>query len=227
MKSYTTLLFDADNTLMDFYTAEEAGIRNTCFGFGIDYTEEIGRLYSAINDSFWKRFEKGEIKREEIKVGRFKEFLNAIGSDIDPEKMAARYIEELSNGKMLLDGALPLCQKLSRKYDMYIITNGNSYIQKKRFWGSGLEPYFKNVFISEDMGAKKPDKAYFDKVLAEVSEKDKSKICIIGDSMSSDILGGINAGIDTCFFNRNGAEKLYEPTYEVTGFEEMEKLFYE
>ena len=227
MTKYTTLLFDADNTLMDFYAAEEAGIRNTCFSFGIDCPEETGRLYSAINDSFWKRFEKGEIKREDIKVGRFEEFLNAIVSDIDPEKMATRYIEELAAGKMLLNGALPLCQKLSQKYNMYIVTNGSSYVQKKRFFGSGLEPYFKKIFISEDMGAKKPDKAYFDKVLAEVSEKDRSKICIIGDSMSSDILGGINAGIDTCFFNRNGAEKLYEPTYEVTSFEEMEKLFYE
>lgn len=227
MGKYTTLLFDADNTLMDFYAAEEAGIKNTCTAYGINYTKEIGQLYSAINDSFWKRFEKGDVKREEIKIGRFREFVKAIGADIDPEKIAARYIEELSKGKMLLDGALPLCQKLCQKYDMYIITNGNSYVQKKRFSGSGLEPYFKKVFISEDMGVKKPDKAYFDKVLAEISETDKSKICIIGDSMSSDILGGINAGVDTCFFNRNGDERIYEPTYEVISFKEMEKLFYE
>ena len=224
---YTTLLFDADNTLMDFYAAEEAGIRNTCIAFGIDYTEETGRLYSAINDGFWKRFEKGEIKREEIKVGRFREFIKAIGADIVPEEMSARYIEELSKGKMLLDGALDICRKLSKKYTMYIVTNGNSYVQKRRFSGSGLEPYFKDVFISEDMGAKKPDKAFFDKVFEKLFEKDTSKICIIGDSMSSDILGGINAGIDTCFFNRTGDAKTYEPTYEVTSFEEMEELFYE
>ncbi len=227
MKKYTTLLFDADNTLMDFYAAEEDGIKNTCLFFGIDYTKETGLLYSSINDSFWKRFEKGEIRREEIKVGRFREFIKAIGADIDSEIMAAKYIEELSNGKMLLRGALPLCQKLCLKYDMYIITNGNSYVQNKRYVGSGLEPYFKKIFISEDMGVKKPDKDFFDKVLAEVSEPDKSKICIIGDSMSSDILGGINAGIDTCFFNRLRQAKIYQPTYEVTSFEEMEKLFYE
>lgn len=227
MTKYTTLLFDADNTLMDFYAAEEAAIRSTCIAFGLAYTEATGRLYSAINDSFWKRFERGEIKREEIKVGRFREFANKLGTDTSPEKMATKYIEELAKGGMLLDGALPLCKKLSRKYTMYIITNGNSYVQKRRFAGSGLEPYFKAVFISEDMGAKKPDKAFFDKVLGQTDEKDKAKFCIIGDSMSSDILGGINAGIDTCFFNRTGEERLYQPTYEVSSFKEMEKLFYE
>lgn len=227
MQKYTTLLFDADNTLMDFYAAEAAAIKNTCISYGIDFDTATGELYSQINDGFWKRFEKGEIKREEIKVGRFREFVRQIGADIVPEEIAARYIEELAGGKMLLDGALDICRRLSRIYDMYIVTNGNSYVQKKRFSGCGLEPYFKDVFISEDMGAKKPDKAYFDKVLERVEEKDLSRICIIGDSMSSDILGGINAGIDTCFFNRCGEVRLYEPTYEVKSFEEMEKLFYE
>ncbi len=225
MKDYSTLLFDADNTLMDFYAAEEEGIKNTCLAFGIEYIKQTGELYSKINDGFWKRFEKGEIKREEIKVGRFREFIKTLGLNLSPKEMSQRYIEELSCGKMLLDGALDTCRRLSEKYAMYIVTNGNAYVQRRRFDGCGLEPFFKDVFISEELGAKKPDKQFFLKVFEEIEEKDTSRICIIGDSMSSDILGGINAGIDTCFFNRYDTQRLYEPTYEVKNFTEMEKLF--
>lgn len=227
MKKYTTLLFDNDNTLMDFFAAEDCAIKNTCRAFGIEPSDENARLYSGINDGFWKRFEKGEIKREEIKVGRFRSFISALGADIDAEEMAARYFEELSLGNMLLVGALPLVERLSSQYTLHLITNGSTYIQKKRLATSPISRYFEKVFISEEMGVKKPDKLFFDRVIEEIDEKDISKICIIGDSMSSDILGGINAGIDTCFFNRDGAERVYEPTYEVKSFEEMEKLFYE
>lgn len=227
MKKYTTLLFDNDNTLMDFYAAEEQAIKNTCKAFGVEPSDENAKLYSDINDSFWKRFEKGEIKREEIKVGRFRSFIQVLGVDINAEEMAARYFEELSLGNMLLDGALELCEALSGHYKMHLITNGSTYIQKKRLAASPISKYFDKVFISEEMGVKKPDKAFFDAVISEIDEKDKEKICIIGDSMSSDILGGINSGIDTCFFNRTGEKGIYTPTYEVKSFEEMKKLFYE
>ncbi len=227
MKKYTTLLLDNDNTLMDFYAAESYAIKNTCRAFGVEPSDENAKLYSKINDSFWKRFEKGEIKREEIKVGRFKSFVAALGIDVDAEEMAERYFEELSNGNHLLPGALEVCEALFGRYKMHLITNGSTYIQKKRLGNSPISKYFDKIFISEEMGVKKPDKAFFDAVLSEIDEKDKSKICIIGDSMSSDILGGINAGIDTCFFNLSGQERKYEPTYEVKTFEEMEALFYE
>lgn len=226
MKKYTTLLFDNDNTLMDFYAAEEQAIKNTCRAFGVEPSDENAKLYSDINDSFWKRFEKGEIKREEIKIGRFRGFVEALGIDVDAEKMALHYFEELSRGNMLLDGALELCESLSAHFKMHLITNGSTYIQKKRLSASPIKAFFDKVFISEEMGVKKPDRAFFDMVISEIDEKNRDKICIIGDSMSSDILGGINAGIDTCFFNRNGESGAYVPTYEVKSFEEMKKLFY-
>ena len=108
---------------------------------------------------------------------------------------------------------------------MHLVTNGSTYVQKKRLATSPITKFFGKIFISEEMGVNKPDPAFFSLDLAEIAEKDKSKICIIGDSMSSDILGGINAGIDTCFFNRFGVAKKYEPTYEVKSFDEMKKLF--
>ena len=224
-QKYTTLLFDADNTLLDFFAAEARAIEITCNYFGIPFNKEVGKLYSDINDSFWKRFEKGEIKREEISIGRFSKFAESMGSDADPKKLSAFYIEELSNGNMIIEGADRLCEILSKKYDMYIVTNGHASVQKRRFETSPLPQYFKKSFISEEIGSQKPEKEYFDLVFKELSEKDKSKICIIGDSMSSDILGGINAGIDTCFYNRFGLPRIYEPTYEVKNFDEMIEIF--
>lgn len=224
-QKYTTLLFDADNTLLDFFAAEARAIEITCKHFNIPFSKEVGKLYSDINDSFWKRFEKGEIKREEINVGRFAKFAQIMKSDVDATAMASFYVEELSNGNMIIEGADRLCEALSKKYDMYIVTNGHASVQKRRFGTSPLPQYFKKSFISEEIGRRKPEKEYFDLVFKELSEKDKSKICIIGDSMSSDILGGINAGIDTCFYNRLGLPKIYEPTYEVKNFDEMLELF--
>lgn len=227
MKKYTTLLFDNDNTLMDFYAAEERAIKATCAAFGAEPSDENAELYSGINDGFWKRFEKGEIKREEIKEGRFRDFCEALCLDADYREMAAFYYEELAKGNMLLPGAAELLEALYPLYDMHLITNGSTYIQKKRLATSPITRFFGKIFISEEMGVNKPDPAFFSAVLKEISERDKSKICIIGDSMSSDIKGGINSGIDTCFFNRSKDEKKYEPTYEVKNFDEMKKLFAE
>ncbi len=224
-QKYTTLLFDADNTLLDFFAAEARAIEITCNHFSIPFSLEVGKIYSQINDSFWKKFEKGEIKREEISIGRFAKFVETMNSDADPLALSEFYIEELSNGNMIIEGADKLCETLSKKYDMYIVTNGHASVQKRRFGTSPLPKYFKKSFISEEIGFKKPQKEYFDIVFKELPEKDKSKICIIGDSMSSDILGGINAGIDTCFYNRFNSPKIYEPTYEVENFDEMLKIF--
>lgn len=224
-QKYTTLLFDADNTLLDFFAAEERAIEITCKHFSIPYSKEVGKTYSKINDSFWKMFEKGEIKREYINIGRFEKFAQAMNSDANPAELSKFYIEELSNGNMIIEGADKLCESLSKKYDMYIVTNGHASVQKRRFGTSGLPKFFIKSFISEEVGSKKPEKKYFDIIFREIGEKDKSKICIIGDSMSSDILGGINAGIDTCFYNPYNNPVTYTPTYHVKTFEEMLEIF--
>ena len=224
-QKYTTLLFDADNTLLDFFAAEARAIEITCNHFGIPFSKKVGETYSKINDSFWKMFEKGEIKREDTSIGRFAKFAEVMKSDADPNDLSEFYIEELSNGNMIIEGADKLCEKLAEKYHMYVVTNGHASVQKRRFGTSELPQYFIKSFISEEIGSKKPQKEYFDLVFKEIPEKDKSKICIIGDSMSSDILGGINAGIDTCFYNPYNNPRIYEPTYEVKNFDEMLKIF--
>lgn len=225
MKKYTTLLFDADNTLLDFTLAEKNAIKNTCNSYGIAYTDEIGRLYSAINDSLWKQFEKGEIERAEIKIERFRRLTERMGMAVSPEKMAQTYIKELSLQAPLMEGAEEMLQKLKAQYDMYIVTNGNAPVQRSRLAISGLLKFFGKVFISEEMGAQKPKKEFFDKVIEQIPEKDRTKICIIGDSMSSDIQGGINAGLDTCWFKKYETKELFKPTYRAESFEEILKIF--
>ena len=225
MKKYTTLLFDADNTLLDFTMAENRAIEATCNAYKIPFSSSVAGLYSNINDTFWKRFEKGEITRDVVKIGRFERFLSAVGSDAPPKEVALYYMEQLANGGFLINGAADMLKTLCSLYDMYIITNGTSWIQKKRLALSGINKYFSGCFISEDMGCQKPEKAYFDYVLAHIPEKDKNKICIIGDSMSSDILGGINSGINTCYFSPGGKSGTYIPTYTAKNFDQILTLF--
>lgn len=216
---------DADNTLLDFYAAEAAAIEKTCRHFSVYFSPEVAALYSAVNDSMWKRLEKGEITRDILKVKRFEEFLAAMKSSADPQEVAVFYEASLAEGAILLEGADALCRELAGRYDLYIVTNGLKNVQRKRFAACGLAPYFKDVFISEDFGSQKPEKTFFDGVFAKIAEKDKTKVCIVGDSMSSDILGGINAGIDTCWFCKYGGEETYTPTYKAENFEALLKIF--
>lgn len=226
MKKYSTLLFDADNTLLDFDFAEKQAVKKLCEQFNINYTEEHGKQYSVINQALWKRLEKGLITRDVLKIRRFQQFAEYLGTDADPEKMADCYINALSECGKIIPGADELCLKLSRHYDMHIITNGLAVVQKRRLAECGLLKYFSGYFISEETGSQKPEKQFFNYVLSRIPEKDKSKICIIGDSLSSDILGGINSGIDTCFFSPSKQTDIpYQPTYQVADYKEITEIF--
>lgn len=225
MKKYSTLLLDADNTIFDFTRAEANAIEITCKKHNITFSKDIGRLYSEINDALWKRLEKGEVTRNEIKIERFRQLKAKLSLTTSAEEMAQTYIKELSLQCPIIDGAEDALKTLSQRYSLYIVTNGNAPVQRSRMEKSGLSHYFKGVFISEELGCPKPEKQFFDKAFEAVEEKDRSKICIIGDSMSSDILGGINAGIDTCWFLMYESEELYAPTYKARSFEEILKIF--
>ena len=225
MRKYTTLLFDADETLLDFPASEKAALKKVFEVFGIDYSEELRATFSKINSALWKQLEKGLITRDVIRIRRFEQFCEAARVLADPKDMSEQYVKFLGQSCFVYEGAEELCKKLSEKYELYIVTNGIGTVQQSRLALSGLLPYFKDVFVSEKIGSQKPEKKFFDFVFENIPEKDKSRVIIIGDSMSSDILGGINAGIDTCFFNPAGREELYSPTYTVKSYNELEVLF--
>ena len=201
---YRIALFDADNTLLDFTRAERTAICACLSARGLPHGEDTVSVYSAINISHWKRLEKGETTRDRLKVERFEDFFSAVGYGGDPILMARDYEATLGQQTCLLDGALELIQALHGKCALYIVTNGTASVQETRFGGCALAPYFDDCFISEAMGCAKPEKRFFDLVAAAIPHFDPKEALVIGDSLSSDIQGGINAGLDTCWFNPTG-----------------------
>ena len=222
---YSTLLFDNDDTIMDFAAAERIAFKKTMEDNALPFSEELLASYSAINLSFWKRFERGEIKQSEIYEGRYEAYRAAHSLDFNVSEIAKQYFSNLAFGHILVPGARELLHALADRYDIYIVTNGVAFTQNKRIADSGLLPLLKGVFISETTGYQKPHPGYFDYVFSHINEKDKSKILIIGDSLSSDIKGGQNAGIDTCWFNPKGSPSPeVKPTYEIRSLDELYKI---
>ena len=216
MKKYTTLYFDLDNTLLDFSAAEHKAIRKLFTLHKLPVSDEKIAKYSVINQTWWERFEKGEIEKQEIYSGRFREYLEFYGLIGDPVKLADDYFGFLSEGYDLVDGADKALEYLKTQcYTVCITTNGMSRTQYRRIDNCTIKQYFDYIFVSEDAGHQKPEVEYFDYVMANTPEKDKSKILVIGDSMSSDILGGLNFGVDTCWLNPNGKAGTHKATYQI------------
>jgi 2-haloacid dehalogenase len=171
--------------------------------------------------------ERGEITKKDLFIARWKSFLDFYGlTETDAEMIAKHYLLKLSQKCYLLNGAEELCEKLSRNFRLFIVTNGYAVVQHGRFDKSPIRKYFENMFISEEMGAEKPTKAYFDAVFSRIPDFDPRKSVIIGDSLSSDIKGGINAGIDTCWYNPEGknAPEGMNITYTVSKLSEIEDI---
>ena len=213
-------------TLFDFHKAEKIALTKTLVHFGIDPTEEILALYSTINAAHWKRLELGEISREEVKVGRYRELFKTIGVECDPVKATAYYESMLAIGHYFMPGAPELLEELYRKYRLYIVSNGTAKVQEGRIGSSGIAKYMDGIFISQILGANKPDKQFFDICFAEIPDFSLSETVIIGDSLSSDIKGGINAGITTVWFNPKGIENdnNIKPDYTIKELSEVPGL---
>lgn len=220
------VLFDLDDTLFDFHKAEKIALTKTLVHFGIDPTEETLALYSTINAAHWKRLELGEISREEVKVGRYRELFKTIGVECDPVKATAYYESMLAIGHYFMPGAPELLEELYRKYRLYIVSNGTAKVQEGRIGSSGIAKYMDGIFISQILGANKPDKQFFDICFAEILDFSLSETVIIGDSLSSDIKGGINAGITTVWFNPKGIENDNDikPDYTIKELSEVPGL---
>ena len=225
--SYKILLFDADQTLLDFKAAENNALRRTFSEHGIEPTDELIESFSKTNSMLWGMFEKGEITKPEIIASRFRITAEKFGFDYLPDMgFEQDYQNLLADEHTLMPDAESVSKRLSEKYKMYIITNGLFVTQEKRLGECGLLPYYKGYFVSEKMGAQKPSAEYFNRVLEEIGNPPKDEILIIGDSLSSDILGGINSGLDTCWFNPSGAPApdAITPTYTIGALPELYEI---
>lgn len=221
-----TVFLDLDDTILDFHKSEREAIKSTLTHLGIDAKEEVLARYSEINKTCWERLERGEYTREEVLLNRFKLLFLELGLDTDPKIAKCEYEERLANTCHFVDGAIELLENLKGKYDLYITSNGTKRVQTKRLELADISKYFEEIFISEDIGANKPNIAFFERVFSKIKGFDKSKAIIVGDSLSSDILGGINAGILTCLFNPKKKPNATEikPDYEINSLDQLTKL---
>lgn len=222
MSKYRFLLFDLDNTLLDFTGAEFVCIKELFTRHGLPNDDDSVKRYSQINDSYWKAFERGEIKAEEIYTGRFETFAKEKGVKADSKKLAEDYLGLLGNCAIEMKDCkrvLSHCRK--RGCEIAVITNGIACNQHSRVAKSCIKDYISHLFISEELGSKKPEAEFFEKVFEKLSEKDKSKVLVVGDSVSSDILGAKNAGLDSCLITKEKGALIYEPTYRIESLSEI------
>lgn len=220
MKDYRFLLFDADKTLLDFDADMLQAFQATYgawFAGQRPYSLALLEAYETCNNRWWAKFERGECAKQELYVGRFRDFLRETGLTGDPEAVNAAYFDNLSLGGALLPGALELARDLAQRYELYIVTNGNVLSQRPRLERSGLLAYVKDFFVSEEAGAAKPDRRYFDYVFSRIPGFVREQALLIGDSLSSDMQGAQNAGIDSLWYYPQSLQ--FHPHWEETARE--------
>lgn len=203
MGKIKVILWDIDATILDFLAAEKAAIRKCFSFFGLgECTDEMLSVYSKINKEYWKRLERGEIAKCEVLEGRFRDFFEKYGLDISvAPQFNAEYQVRLGDTICFNKNGLEVVKACKGKIPQYAVTNGTRVAQERKLNNSGLIDLLDGVFISDIIGFEKPSIGFFEEVFRNIGEYDKSEILIVGDSLTSDIQGGVNAGIITCWYN--------------------------
>lgn len=198
---FEILLLDLDDTILDFHWAERRALTGALEQLGIPATEDTLSRYSRINLGCWKLLEQGKLTREELMDHRFALLFQELGLTSGHTAAAALYPQLLAQGHRFLPGAEEALKRLSKKYRLFLVSNGNAGVQTGRLDSSGIRPYFEDIFISQEIGVDKPAAEFFERCFARILNFDKTKTMIVGDSLTSDIQGGNNAGIATCWVN--------------------------
>lgn len=220
---YEILLFDADNTVLDFDKSEEQALALAFDLCGLSFDSNVLAVYRRNNVAQWQRYERGEISRDEVLISRFQLTAQELNLHCNVQQLADEYEKHLHLGFFTMPHAEEVLQVLQQKCQLYIVSNGVLSIQNSRMKGSGLGKYFLKRFISEEVGCPKPQAQFFDVCFRQIPDFCKEKTLIIGDSLSSDIRGGKNAQIDTCWYNPFGAKNNTDlvPTYEISDLRQL------
>jgi 2-haloacid dehalogenase len=200
-----------------------------CFeAFNLYIDEKIIARYEVINTAYWKRLERGEVTKQQLLDGRFIDLFSELGYEVDVAEFRKMFQVELGSYFMYLDDSLGICKKLQGKVKQYIVTNGVRETQIKKITAAGFFDIMEEIFISGDVGYEKPRKEFFDHCLEKIGEKDIDKVLIVGDSLTSDIAGGNNAGIKTCWYNPKGktADSQYHIDYEINNLNQIFEVIY-
>ena len=220
------LFLDLDDTILDFHKAERIALSGTLREFGLEPTEEILGRYHAINKWHWEQLELGKLTREQVLQNRFSVLFEQMGLTVDKEACAGAYERSLSMGHYFLPGAEEAVKRLHRKYRLFLASNGTASVQHGRMTSAGLYPYFEQVFVSQQIGHNKPSLQYFESCFARIPGFDREKAMMVGDSLTSDIRGGRNAGIATVWVNPQGlaCPDDIRPDYEIAALSQLEQL---
>lgn len=229
MPKYKAVLFDIDNTLFDFDAAEDYALKTSMARRGIAYSEERKGHYLAINRPLWEGFHQGKVDQNWLMVERFRMFGGLYGVEPDPEEWNREYLALLGESSVLTEGAEELLRALRGHCLLAIATNGETAVQKKRLAASPVAGWFDGVFISKEMGLKKPDKAYFDRIL-ETLGVENTQALMVGDNLMADILGANNAEMDSAFFapdaDRVEIPAGVRPTYKITKLQQIKTIIW-
>ena len=234
MSRIKAVLWDVDGTLLDFLYAQRIAISDCLEGIGVRASEEMVNRYSRINDHYWKKLELGEVTREELHVRRFTDLIDEYGiMGVDVDAFRRRYLDILGSTYKYIDNSRALCSSLQGKIRQYVITNGVTAVQENKLRLSGLYDLMDGVFISEQIGWPKPRAAFFDHCMKEIGDLDREELLIVGDSLTSDIKGGVLYGIPTCWYRPenvweqedSGSQRaVYErftPDFEISSLQEL------
>ena len=220
------IFLDIDDTLLDFHKAEALALRKALLDVDVEPAEETLRRYSAINKSQWELLEEGLLTRQQVLIRRFELLFQEFGIDASPAETRDRYEAHLAVGHFFMPGAPELLEELYGRCMLYIVSNGTGSVQAGRIASAGIGRYFERVFISEEIGFEKPSREFFRCCFAQISDFDPARAIIVGDSLTSDVRGGRNAGIKTCWYNPGGKAPRPDilPDYSIRSLAELPPL---
>lgn len=224
--AYRWILLDADNTLFDFDRSERYALQSALEAYGLPFEESCMERYHRINAGCWRAYEKGEMTKSRLRHYRFEQFFKEMGVEADAGSFADTYMTALAETDYLIEGAVPLLNLLRTRYQLGLVTNGLSEVQRPRLANTGLDAFFPVVVVSDEIGHSKPDPKFFEYTFEQIEHPPKAEVLMVGDNINADIGGGMEYGIDTCWYNpvRRPNQSSIQPTYEIQVLKDLPGL---
>ena len=227
MSKFDWLLFDLDNTILDFGKSSKFAFRKLLeeIDSGLN-SEELYPIYNEINHKIWEQREAGEISHNDLKWKRWHLFFEQVGIKFDPNKSNDIYFEGIKAFPFFVDHAEEMLQHVKSDFNLMMVTNGLSEVQWPRIRNKNIENYFKHIIISDEIGVAKPQSAFFDHCHALIGDVKKERVLVIGDTLKSDILGGNNYGYTTCWYNYDSKsnETEVQPDFTIDSIKDLSTI---